>query len=74
MELLDDRTNRIRLLLDEAEHRMKLTEADSQCVQAARCQVTRWYDSCKEELPEVQALARKRGQRSINTYLEPPGT
>ena len=72
-ELLDDRTNRIRLMLDEAEHWMKHNEADNQRIQEARNHVSGWYDSCKEEMPEVQALARRRGQRSsISTYLEPP--
>ena len=71
-DLLNDRTARLRLLVDEAEHQLGHTEADGQNAQDIRAQVSEWHERCRVEMPEIQALTRRRGHRDLRTYLEPP--
>ena len=71
IDLLDDRTARLRLLIDEAEHQMGHREADSQNVQEVRAQVSEWHERCRVEMPEVQALTRRRGIATLAPTWSP---
>ena len=73
-ELIDDRTERLRLFLGEAERRMQDNDSDAQLIRQAKQQTAHWHEACREEMAEVHRAARKRGHKRLQVLFEPlPG-
>ena len=70
--LINDRAQRLRLLLGEASIRAAEGPANQTRIADALRQVDDWQNTCLQEMPDLHGAARKRGYKSLQIRYEPP--
>ena len=70
--LIEDRSERLRLLLGEALRRIPSNQRAMETIQQALAKTLRWRTQCREERAEAHAAANRRGTRRLNMLYEPP--
>ena len=74
-ELLEDRTRKLNLIMDEAEHFWGKQGRMVQDTATLRGKVAKWHSQCREELHEVHEAAKHRMARDLReprSVVEPP--
>ena len=70
--LIEDRSERLRLLLGEALRRIPTSQGSMEAIQQALGKTLRWRTQCREEMGEAHAAARRKGLNRLHMLFEPP--
>ena len=70
--LIEDRAERLRLLLGEAHKRIPTDRGITESIRHAAQRTQRWREQCRDEMAEAHKAARRRSGAKLQVLLEPP--